>query len=88
MPEAARPWMPSSSEADRTRCRHRLMKAGNKVLLIGSDRAGGVIQSQEAEVPHRARSNSFRGTSTMLDLFEELGLMNDLVTADPTGIRL
>jgi oxygen-dependent protoporphyrinogen oxidase len=64
---------------------YRLMKAGSKVLLIeSSDRAGGVIQSQEAEEFLIERGpNSFRGTSTLLDLFEELGLMNDLVTADP-----
>ena len=78
--------MPSSSEAGSGLvAAYRLMKAGNKVLLIeSSDRAGGVIQSQEAEEFLIERGpNSFRGTSTMLDLFEELGLMNDLVTADP-----
>jgi protoporphyrinogen/coproporphyrinogen III oxidase len=64
---------------------YRLMKSGRDVLLIeSSDRVGGVIHSQEAEEFLIERGpNSFRGTSTLLDLFEELGLMNDLVTADP-----
>src|SRR5262245_49376330 len=64
---------------------YRLMKGGCEVLLIeSSDRPGGVIQSDEAEEFLIERGpNSFRGTSTLLDLFGELGLMDELVTADP-----
>src|SRR5262249_32073938 len=76
---------------------YRLMKAGREVLLIeSSDRAGGVSRSQEAEeFLIEQGPNSLRGTSTLLELFEELGLMSELVTADPrapafvyTGRRL
>jgi oxygen-dependent protoporphyrinogen oxidase len=76
---------------------YRMMKAGREVLLIeSSDRAGGVIRSQEAEeFLIEQGPNSLRGTSALLELFEELGLMSELVTADPgapafvyTGRRL
>lgn len=62
-----------------------LKKSGREVLLLESnDRAGGVIQSQDAEGFLIERGpNSLRGTHEFLDLVEELNLMSELVTADP-----
>ncbi len=64
---------------------HRLKRLGRNVLLIESnDRVGGVIQSLDAEGFLIERGpNSLRGTHEFLDLVEELGLMNELITADP-----
>ncbi|MCI0390881.1 MAG: protoporphyrinogen oxidase [Acidobacteria bacterium] len=64
---------------------HRLKKLGRNVLLIeGSDHAGGVIQSVDAEgFLIEQGPNSLRGTHEFLDLVEELDLTNELVTADP-----
>jgi oxygen-dependent protoporphyrinogen oxidase len=64
---------------------HRLKKLGRNVLLIESgDRVGGVIQSLDAEGFLIERGpNSLRGAHEFLDLIEELGLMDELVTADP-----
>jgi protoporphyrinogen/coproporphyrinogen III oxidase len=62
-----------------------LKKAGRDVLLIeSSDRAGGVIQSLDAEgfIVERG-PNSLRGTHEFLDLAEELGMTDELVTGDP-----
>lgn len=64
---------------------YTLKKAGRNVLLLEvTDRAGGVIQSLDAEgfVIERG-PNSLRGTHELIDLAEELGLMNELVAADP-----
>jgi protoporphyrinogen/coproporphyrinogen III oxidase len=62
-----------------------LKKAGRDVLLVeSSDRAGGVIQSLDAEGFIIERGpNSLRGTHEFLDLAEELGMMGELVTGDP-----
>lgn len=62
-----------------------LKKAGLRVLLLEStDRAGGVIQSLDAEGFIIERGpNSLRGTHELIDLAEELGLMSALVAADP-----
>ncbi|HZS05789.1 MAG TPA: protoporphyrinogen oxidase [Blastocatellia bacterium] len=64
---------------------YHLKKLGREVLLIeSSDRVGGVIQSQDAEGFLIERGpNSLRGTHEFLDLAEQLGLMNELVTGDP-----
>ncbi len=62
-----------------------LKKSGRNVLLLESgDRVGGVIQSEEVEGFLIERGpNSLRGTHEFLDLVEDLGLMNELVTGDP-----
>jgi protoporphyrinogen/coproporphyrinogen III oxidase len=64
---------------------HRLKKMGRNILLVESrDRAGGVIQSVDAEgFLIEKGPNSLRGTHEFLDLIEELDLTNELVTADP-----
>jgi oxygen-dependent protoporphyrinogen oxidase len=64
---------------------HRLKKMGRDILLVEStDRAGGVIQSIDAEgFLIEKGPNSLRGTHEFLDLIEELNLTNELVTADP-----
>ncbi len=64
---------------------HRLKKLGREVLLIeSSDRVGGVIQSREAEgFLVESGPNSLRGSHEFLELIDELGLKDDLVTADP-----
>jgi oxygen-dependent protoporphyrinogen oxidase len=63
---------------------HRLKKMGRDILLVeGRDRAGGVIQSVDAEgFLIEKGPNSLRGTHEFLDLIEELDLTNELVTAD------
>lgn len=63
---------------------HRLKKSGREVLLIeSSDRVGGVIQSQDAEGFIIERGpNSLRGSHEFIDLVEELGLMDELVTGN------
>jgi oxygen-dependent protoporphyrinogen oxidase len=64
---------------------HRLKKLGQNVLLIeSSNKVGGVIQSRDADgLLIEAGPNSLRGTHELIDLVEELGLMDELVTADP-----
>ncbi|MGH9769849.1 MAG: protoporphyrinogen oxidase [Blastocatellia bacterium] len=64
---------------------HRLKKMGRDLLLIESgDRAGGVIQSRDAEgFLIESGPNSLRGTHEFLDLVEEVNLTGELVTADP-----
>lgn len=64
---------------------HRLKKNGlNALLLESTDRAGGVIQSLDAEGFLLERGpNSLRGTHTFLRLVDELNLRNKLVKADP-----
>ncbi|HYE74957.1 MAG TPA: protoporphyrinogen oxidase, partial [Blastocatellia bacterium] len=64
---------------------HHLKRSGQNVLLIeSSDRVGGVMQSLDAEgfIVERG-PNSLRGTHELLDLIEEVGLMDDLLAADP-----
>jgi oxygen-dependent protoporphyrinogen oxidase len=64
---------------------HRLKRMGREVLLIESkDRAGGLIDSEDAEGFLIERGpNSLRGTHEFLDLIEELDLAAELITADP-----
>ncbi|MEP7343147.1 MAG: protoporphyrinogen oxidase [Acidobacteriota bacterium] len=64
---------------------YRLKKRGCNILLIESSaRVGGVIESSEVEgFLLEAGPNSFRGTHELLDLVDELGLTDELVTADP-----
>jgi len=64
---------------------HRLKRLGRAVLLVeAGDRVGGVIQSIDADGFLVERGpNSLRGTHEFLDLVEELGLMDDLVTGNP-----
>src|SRR5262245_42643967 len=64
---------------------HRLKKMGRHILLLEScDRVGGVMQSLDAEgFLIEQGPNSLRGTHELLDLVEELGLAEELVTADP-----
>ncbi|MCI0665732.1 MAG: protoporphyrinogen oxidase [Acidobacteria bacterium] len=64
---------------------HRLKTLGRAVLLLeAGDRVGGVIQSVDADGFLIERGpNSLRGTHEFLDLVEELGLMDDLVTGNP-----
>jgi protoporphyrinogen/coproporphyrinogen III oxidase len=64
---------------------HRLKKMGRNILLVESaGRAGGVIQSVDADgFLIEKGPNSLRGTHEFLDLMDELDLTNELVTADP-----
>jgi oxygen-dependent protoporphyrinogen oxidase len=64
---------------------YRLKELGREVLLLeSSDRVGGVIQSREAEgFLIEGGPNSLRGSHEFLGLIDELGLKDDLVTADP-----
>lgn len=64
---------------------HYLKRSGQNVLLIeSSDRVGGVMQSLDAEGFIIERGpNSLRGTHELIDLVEEIGLMDDLLAADP-----
>ena len=64
---------------------HRLKKMGRQVLLLeNNDRAGGVIQTLDAEgFPIEQGPNSLRGTHELLDLVDELELNGELVTGDP-----
>ncbi len=64
---------------------HRLNKMNRDILLIESGaRAGGVIQSRDAEgFLIECGPNSLRGTEEFLDLVEELNLTDELITADP-----
>src|SRR5262249_3974869 len=64
---------------------HRLKIMGRDLLLIESaDRAGGVIQSCDAEgFLIESGPNSLRGAHEILDLVEELNLTEELITADP-----
>lgn len=64
---------------------HRLKKSGRRVLLIeGSDRLGGAIQSRDAEgFLIECGPNSVRGAHEFLDLVEDLNLMGELITANP-----
>src|SRR5262247_3267970 len=64
---------------------HRLKKMGRNLLLIESgDRAGGVIQSRDAEgFLIECGPNSLRGSHEFLDLVEELNLTDELIKADP-----
>jgi protoporphyrinogen/coproporphyrinogen III oxidase len=64
---------------------YRLKKLGRKVLLIeAGDRVGGVIQSMDADGFLIERGpNSLRGTHEFLDLVDELGLADELVTGNP-----
>lgn len=64
---------------------YRLKRLGRNVLLIESgDRVGGVIQTLDADgFLLEQGPNSLRGTHEFLDLVEELGLLDELVTADP-----
>ncbi|MGE0127236.1 MAG: protoporphyrinogen oxidase [Blastocatellales bacterium] len=61
---------------------HRLKKMGRGILLIeGGDRAGGVIQSHDAEgFLIENGPNSLRGTHELLDLVEEMNLVDELIT--------
>jgi protoporphyrinogen/coproporphyrinogen III oxidase len=63
----------------------RLKMLGREVRLIeAGDRVGGVIQSMDADGFLIERGpNSLRGTHEFLDLVEELGLSDELVTGDP-----
>jgi protoporphyrinogen/coproporphyrinogen III oxidase len=64
---------------------YRLKKLGRAVLLIeAGDRVGGVIQSMDADGFLIERGpNSLRGTHEFLDLVDELGLADELVTGNP-----
>lgn len=64
---------------------HYLQKSGRSVFLLEcSDRAGGVMQSFDADGFLLERGpNSLRGTHEFLDLVDELNLSDQLVTADP-----
>ncbi|MBO0800471.1 MAG: protoporphyrinogen oxidase, partial [Blastocatellia bacterium] len=64
---------------------HRLKKSGCNILLVEStERAGGVIESANAEgFLIEKGPNSLRGTHEFLDLVEELDLTSELVTGDP-----
>lgn len=64
---------------------YRLKRLGRNVLLIESgDRVGGVMRTLDADgFLLEQGPNSLRGTHEFLDLVEELGLLDELVTADP-----
>jgi oxygen-dependent protoporphyrinogen oxidase len=63
---------------------HRLKQAGQNILLLeSSEHAGGVIKSIEADGFLIERGpNSLRGTHEFLDLLDDLGLQDELVTGD------
>jgi len=62
-----------------------LKKAGrNPLLLESADRAGGVIESLDAEGFLIERGpNSLRGTQELLDLTEDLSLTREFMAGDP-----
>ncbi|MBI3651083.1 MAG: protoporphyrinogen oxidase [Acidobacteria bacterium] len=64
-----------------------LQQAGRTILLLeNSKHAGGVIKSLDADGFLIERGpNSLRGTHEFLDLLEELGLQDELVTGDATA---
>jgi protoporphyrinogen/coproporphyrinogen III oxidase len=64
---------------------YRLQRLGRNVLLLeSSNRIGGVMQTIDADGFLLEKGpNSLRGTHEFLDLVEELGLMAELITADP-----
>lgn len=64
---------------------YRLKRLGRNVLLIESgDRVGGVMRTLDADgFLLEQGPNSLRGTHEFLDVVEELGLLDELVTADP-----
>ena len=64
---------------------HSLKKSGKNILVLeANERAGGVIQTLDADGFLLERGpNSLRGTHEFLDLIDELNLHDQLVTADP-----
>ena len=64
---------------------HSLKKSGQNILVLeANERAGGVIQTIDADGFLLERGpNSLRGTHEFLDLIDELNLHDQLVTADP-----
>ena len=64
---------------------HSLKKSGENILVLeANERAGGVIQTLDADGFLLERGpNSLRGTHEFLDLIDELNLHDQLVTADP-----
>lgn len=64
---------------------HSLKKSGKNILVLeANERAGGVIQTLDADGFLLERGpNSLRGTHEFLDLVDELNLHDQLVTADP-----
>jgi len=64
---------------------HRLKRFGRRVMVLErSPRPGGVIESIEVDGFLLERGpNSLRGTHDFLELIDELGIREELVTADP-----
>jgi protoporphyrinogen/coproporphyrinogen III oxidase len=70
-------------------CAYRLCRAGISVKLIESqDRVGGLIGTVERDgFVFDTGPQSFQGTATLLDLIRELGLEDELQTANPQAPR-
>lgn len=64
---------------------HRLSRGNRRILLLESDdRVGGAIETIESDGFLIERGpNSLRGTREFLDLVDELGIDDELLTADP-----
>ena len=70
-------------------CAYRLKKLGLPVTLLeASPRVGGLVESVErGGFLFESGPQSFQGTETLLGLFHDLGIEDELCKADPSAPR-